>query len=94
MRRLEPALPDLAAVRMVCSAVSKPVNFMVGIRGKSFTTAELVAAGVKRIGFASSLYRAAVTGLIQAASEAKQQGTFNYVERSLVTADLNRFLAE
>jgi 2-methylisocitrate lyase-like PEP mutase family enzyme len=89
-----PALPDLTAVRMVCSAVSKPVNFMVGIRGKSFTTAELVAAGVKRISFASSLYRAAVTGLIEAASEAKQHGTFNYVERSLVTADLNRFLAE
>jgi 2-methylisocitrate lyase-like PEP mutase family enzyme len=89
-----PALPDLAAVRMVCSAVSKPVNFMVGIRGKSFTTAELAAAGVKRISFASSLYRAAVTGLIEAASEAKQHGTFNYVERSLVTADLNRFLAE
>jgi len=89
-----PALPDLAAVRRVCSAVSKPVNFMVGIRGKSFTTAELLAAGVKRISFASSLYRAAVTGLIEAASEAKQHGTFSYVERSLLTADLNRFLAE
>ena len=28
-----PALPDLAAVRAVCSAVSRPVNFMVGMRG-------------------------------------------------------------
>jgi 2-methylisocitrate lyase-like PEP mutase family enzyme len=36
-----PALPDLAAVCMVCSAVSTPVNFMAGIRSKSFTTAEL-----------------------------------------------------
>jgi len=44
-----PALPDLAAVRAVCSAVSKPVNFMVAIRGKSFTVAQLVEAGVKRI---------------------------------------------
>lgn len=89
-----PALPDLATVRTVCSAVSKPVNFMVGIRGKSFTTAELAAAGVKRISFASSLYRAAVTGLIEAASEAKHDGTFNYVERSIVTADLNKLLRE
>jgi 2-methylisocitrate lyase-like PEP mutase family enzyme len=32
-----PGLPDLAAVRSVCAAVSKPVNFMVGIKGKSFT---------------------------------------------------------
>jgi 2-methylisocitrate lyase-like PEP mutase family enzyme len=28
-----PGLPDLAAVRAVCAAVSKPVNFMVGIKG-------------------------------------------------------------
>ncbi len=39
-----PALPGLAAVRAVCLAVSKPVNFMVGVRGKSFTVAELAAA--------------------------------------------------
>src|SRR5213592_938019 len=36
-----PGLPDLAAVRAVCAAVSMPVNFMVGIKGKSFTLAEL-----------------------------------------------------
>ena len=42
---MAPGLPDLAAVR-VCAAVSKPFNFMVGIKGKSFTVAELEAAGV------------------------------------------------
>ena len=89
-----PALPDLAAVRAVCSAVSKPVNFMVGIRGKSFTMAELVGAGVKRISFASSLYRAAMTGLIAAASEARQNGTFEYLEKTITTAELSRFLPE
>src|SRR5438093_8400391 len=36
-----PGLPDLAAVRAVCAAVSRPVHFMVGIRGKSCTAAEL-----------------------------------------------------
>lgn len=89
-----PALPDLAAVRAVCSAVSKPVNFMVGIRGKSFAMAELVAAGVKRISFASSLYRAAITGLIEAASEAKQRGTFGYLEKTITSAELYKFLPE
>jgi len=29
-----PALPDLASVRAVCSALSKPVNFAVGGRGR------------------------------------------------------------
>jgi hypothetical protein len=31
-----PGLPDFGAVRAVCGAVGKPVDFMVGIKGKSF----------------------------------------------------------
>ena len=89
-----PALPDLAAVRAVCSAVSRPVNFMAGVRGKSFTVAELAEAGVKRISFATSLYRAAITGLIEAASETAQKGTFHFLERIVTSAELNRFLPE
>ena len=52
-----PGLPDLAAVGAVCAAVSKPVNFMVGIKGKSFSVGELAATGVRRISLAASLYR-------------------------------------
>jgi len=89
-----PALPDLAAVRKVCAAVSKPVNFMVGIRGKSFSVEDLTAAGVKRISFASSLYRAAMTGLVKAATEIQQGGTFAYLDTALITAELNKFLPE
>ena len=74
-----PGLPDLAAVKAVCSAVGKPVNFMVGIPGKSFSVAELEAAGVRRISLATSLYRAAMTGLISAAKEVKDRGTFEFL---------------
>lgn len=89
-----PALPDLAAVRAVCSAVSRPVNFMVALRGKSFSVAELLAAGVKRISFASSLYRAAMTGLLEAASEIKSSGTFHYLDKVMTGAELYKFLPE
>ncbi len=89
-----PALPDIAAVRQVCAAVSKPVNFMVAIRGKSFSVAELASAGVKRISFASSLYRAAMTGLIEAATEAKLNGTFKYLDKTITTAELIKFFPE
>lgn len=89
-----PGLPDLAAVRTVCSAVSKPVNFMVGARGRSFTVGQLADAGVKRISFATYLFRAAMTGLIQAATEAKQNGTFEYVDKTFTTAEVNNFLPE
>jgi 2-methylisocitrate lyase-like PEP mutase family enzyme len=89
-----PALPSLDAVRTVCQSVSKPVNFMVAIRGKSFTVRELADAGVRRISLATSLYRAAMTGLADAAREIRQDGTFGYIDSSMSSADFARFLAE
>lgn len=81
-----PGLPDIESVRTVCAAISKPFNFMVGIPGKSFSVAELAAAGVKRISLAGSLYRAAMHGMLTAATEVKEHGTFGYVERTRPTA--------
>jgi 2-methylisocitrate lyase-like PEP mutase family enzyme len=89
-----PALPDLAAVKLVCSSVTKPVNFMVAIRGKSFSVAELEAAGVRRISLATSLWRAAMTGLIEAGREIREKGTFGYLDRTLPTSEVSRFLRE
>jgi 2-methylisocitrate lyase-like PEP mutase family enzyme len=79
---MSPGLPDLAAVKTVCGALKKPFNFMVGIKGKSFTLAELEAAGVKRISLATSLYWAAMSGLAEAAREVKDKGSFGYLDRS------------
>jgi len=87
-----PGLPDLAAVRAVCASVSKPVNFMVGIKGKSFSVAELAAAGVKRISLATSLYRAAMTGFLDAALEVKDTGEFGFLDRCRTTPELNRLM--
>jgi 2-methylisocitrate lyase-like PEP mutase family enzyme len=89
-----PGLPDLAAVRAVCAAVKKPVNFMVGIKARSFTVAELREAGVRRISLATSLYRAAMTGLVDAAREVREQGTFGYLDRNIASADFNRFMQD
>jgi len=87
-----PCLPDLATVRSVCAAVSRPVNFMAGIPGRSFSVAELAAAGVKRISLATSLYRAAMSGLIDAAREAREHGTFGYIERGVNSREVSAFL--
>jgi 2-methylisocitrate lyase-like PEP mutase family enzyme len=89
---MAPGLPDLDAVRAACAAVSKPVNFMAGIAGRSFTVAELAAAGVRRISLAGSLYRAAMTGLLNAAREVHDQGTFGYLDHSLTTPELYTFI--
>lgn len=87
-----PGLPDLAAVGAVCAAVSKPVNFMTGIKGKSFSVSELAAAGVKRISLATSLYRAAMTGLLDAATEVKDTGQFRFLDRCVTTPELNKVM--
>lgn len=87
-----PGLPDVASVRAVCSATSKPFNFMAGIKGKSFPVSELAAAGVKRISLATSLYRAAMTGLLDAVREVKDAGEFTFIERCVSTADLNNIM--
>jgi 2-methylisocitrate lyase-like PEP mutase family enzyme len=87
-----PGLPDLDAVRVLCAAVSKPVNFMAGIKGKSFSVGELADAGVRRISLATSLYRAAMTGLLDAAREVRDSGQFGFIDRSVVTADLYKLM--
>jgi len=87
-----PGLPDLAAVRAVCGTVTKPVNFMVGIKGKSFSVNELAAAGVRRVSLATSLYRAAMTSLVEAATEVKDKGQFTFLEKCASTADLNKLM--
>jgi 2-methylisocitrate lyase-like PEP mutase family enzyme len=88
---MAPGLPDLAAVRAVCAALSKPFNFMAGIKGRSFAVAELAVAGVRRISLATSLYRAAMGGLIAGANEAKDGGTFGFVD---AIPDVSRYMQQ
>lgn len=87
-----PGLPDLDSVRTVCASISKPFNFMAGIKGKSFSVGELAAAGVKRISLATSLYRAAMTGFLAAIQEVQTTGTFNFLEKCVSTPELNKLM--
>lgn len=89
---MAPGLPDLDAVRAVCAALSRPFNFMAGIKGRSFPVADLAAAGVKRVSLASSLYRAAMTGLAEAVREVREAGTFGYLDAALPTSEVNRLM--
>ncbi len=90
---MAPGLPDLAAVAKVCTALTRPFNFMAGMPGRSFPVAELAQAGVKRISLATSLYRAAMSGLVRAAREATEDGTFGYVDKAMKTAEINALMA-
>jgi 2-methylisocitrate lyase-like PEP mutase family enzyme len=87
-------LPDLDAVRAVCSAVDKPVNFMAGMPGKSFSVAALEAAGVRRISLGTSLYKSAMSGMLEAAREAAGSGRFGYLDRCLTGAEISQLMSD
>ena len=65
---------------------------MVGIKGKSFSVADLAAAGVRRISLATSLSRAAMTGCLDAAREVAVLGEFGFLDRCVATAELNELM--
>jgi len=53
---------------------------------------ELAAVGVRRISLATSLYRAAMTGLLDAAREVKNAGQFAFLDRCVTTPELNKLM--
>ena len=85
---IAPGLPDLKAVKTVCSVLSTPFNFIVGIPGRSCDIALLQASGVRLIGLATAIYRSAMPAVVDAATEARDQGTFGFVETVLPSLDL------
>lgn len=75
-----PLLPDLDAVRRVVRELERPFSFMAGVPGKSFTVAELRAAGVRRISFGSALYEIAIKAVKAAAAPALTDGRFAWLD--------------
>jgi 2-methylisocitrate lyase-like PEP mutase family enzyme len=85
-----PGLPDLEAIRTVCSSVGKPVNVVNS--GPNFTLAELEQAGVRRVSVGGLFSRVALTALKRAAEEMLASGTFAFGRGVLSTGDLNALM--
>ncbi|NJM81133.1 MAG: isocitrate lyase/phosphoenolpyruvate mutase family protein [Tabrizicola sp.] len=89
-----PGLPDIEAIRSVCRAVDKPVNVVMGLRGESYTVAELSEAGVRRISVGGSFARAAFGALLRAASEVRFSGTFTYAKDAIPDAVMSQMMSQ
>lgn len=89
-----PGLPNIEAIRTVCSSVDKPVNVVMGLRGKSYSVEELHAAGVKRISVGGSFARAALGALVRAVREVKDHGTFGYASDAIPDAEASAYMEE
>jgi 2-methylisocitrate lyase-like PEP mutase family enzyme len=87
-----PFPPDIAAVKAICGAVTKPVNVLAGRPLASVQ--DLAAAGVNRISLGGLLARAAATGLLRAAREIKERGTFTFAKDAASNAEVSGFMAE
>ncbi|MFC5737733.1 isocitrate lyase/PEP mutase family protein [Sinirhodobacter huangdaonensis] len=89
-----PGLPDIEAITEVCRAVDKPVNIVMGLKGKTYTVAELSEVGVRRISVGGSFARAAFGALMRAAQEVKSSGTFTYAEDAIPDAVLSQLMSQ
>lgn len=72
-----PGLATLDEVRLVTSSLRKPSNVLAPPM-KGVTVAQLAEAGVKRISVGGALARAALTALLRAATEMREQGSFGW----------------
>lgn len=65
-----PGLPTLDAIRTVVKAVApRPVNVLIGPALGAVPLPELLACGVKRVSLGGALYRRALGGLVEAATQ-------------------------
>jgi 2-methylisocitrate lyase-like PEP mutase family enzyme len=87
-----PCLPDVEAIREVCSAVDRPVNVLAGV-GPALSVDQLAACGARRISLGSALARTALGGLLRAAREIKEHGTFSFVADALPYGEANALMS-
>jgi len=88
-----PGLTRPEDIRTVCSAVNKPVNVLMGLKGVSLSVSELAALGVRRISVGSALCRAALAAFVRAAQEIRDHGTFRFADDALLYARANDLVA-
>ncbi len=79
-----PGLASIEDVRTVCAAVDRPVNVLCwpGLP----PVAELEAAGVRRISVGGAFAYAAFAGLVAAAEEFREGGTYGWFEQTAAGA--------
>ncbi len=87
-----PGLPDLDAIRQVCTAVNKPVNVVAGIGLKGVTLADLEHCGVRRVSVGSSLARTALGAMLSAAREIRDGGTFSAFESAASFVEIKELI--
>lgn len=85
---------DLPTIRLMTSAVNKPVNVVTGFLDPSITAAQLAEAGVKRISVGGALSRLALAAFLRGAREMRENGGFAWQRDMLTGAQLKTLFGE
>lgn len=86
-----PGITSPEEIRTVCSAVKKPVNVLMGLKGAHrLSVKELGALGVRRISIGSGFCRAALTAFLHAAREVHDDGTFTFADEALYMSEITK----
>ena len=88
-----PGVRDLATIRTVVSAVTKPVNVVMSAADPAITAAQLAEAGVKRISVGGALSRLALAAFLKGAREMKDSGSFTWVRDTVPSRELKAVFA-
>jgi 2-methylisocitrate lyase-like PEP mutase family enzyme len=89
-----PGLKDLATIKTVVSAVSKPVNVVMSHADPTLTAADLAAVGVKRISVGGSISRYALAAFLRAGREIKEMGAFTFIRDATPSKELRSAFAQ
>lgn len=84
-----PGLTNLDDMRQLISAVTRPVNIVMGGWNPDITLSELEGIGAKRISVGGGLARSAYGQLLRDVKMIKEQGSFTYVKSAATAPQLN-----
>jgi len=86
-----PGLRDLATIRTVAAAVTRPLNVVIGMLEPGISAAQLAQAGVKRISVGGALSRLALAHMVKGAREMKERGTFTWMAEAMPGSELRKY---
>ena len=75
-----PGLTNKDDIATLISAVDRPVNVLLGLKGVNLTVHDMSAIGAKRISVGSGLARCALGAFLRAARNMREHGTFDFEE--------------
>lgn len=74
--------------------MNRPVNVVMGLKGPSFSIAELSDADVRRVSVGGSFARAALGALKRAAEEVRTTSTFTYAADALPASVITKLMSQ